>query len=506
LAGLSDLLWSDFFSGGTNTTEQLMSMIKSATLTTERWHGADFKVINAKLKLDDAPNSKGNYTVKLYIDKNHLLDRAIMNAGKFTYEISMSNVRLDPPLRPSQFAFHKPAYAKIEQSHIDPKAVALLSKADSTAGRMNAITATVHTDAGIASDSKGGLTRSSTETTCKLMRPNNVVIQTLATKNGDKPPYDEPLTTTISDGTTLWTINNEDKTYTRTDLSERPWQLTGVMFSGPLADFFMPRWSTAVDESRTAPMSVTYAGTQQWKNASYRVVEIDQTLSEGQESMRTRQTLYVGADNLVHRLIRRDYFSGKLATETDSYIVALDTAPKLAKADFAFTPSAEMKEAKADDAGEAPSKPLLANGTVAPDFTVHDRAGNPIRLSDYKGHVVVLDFWATWCGPCQESLPSTNAVARKYLKKDVVVLGVNVWDKPDAFNAWLPEHKNYDAIKFAIDPTSDQKDVASSLYNVSGIPTQYVIDGLGRIVWSTDGFSGSDDDLVAAVEKALKQE
>ena len=54
------------------------------------------------------------------------------------------------------------------------------------------------------------------------------------------------------------------------------------------------------------------------------------------------------------------------------------------------------------------------NGSAAPDFTRVDKNGCPIMLSDYKGKVVVLDFWATWCGPCQAALPHIAAIAKKY--------------------------------------------------------------------------------------------
>lgn len=85
--------------------------------------------------------------------------------------------------------------------------------------------------------------------------------------------------------------------------------------------------------------------------------------------------------------------------------------------------------------GSSGEKPLLKPGVTAPDFTVSDRNGNPVKLSDFAGHVVVIDFWATWCEPCQESLPTTNSTAEKYRSRNVVFLGVNVWDTKDSFKA-----------------------------------------------------------------------
>ena len=144
---------------------------------------------------------------------------------------------------------------------------------------------------------------------------------------------------------------------------------------------------------------------------------------------------------------------------------------------------------------------LLADGVQAPDFTANDKDGHPVKLSDYKGKTVVLDFWATWCGPCQMSLPHTTKVATQYADKGVTVLAVNVWDKPDAFQAWLPKHPEYASLHFAIDPsTNDAKGIATGLYGVSGIPTQYIIGPDGRIVKSIVGYdSGS-----TALEDALK--
>ena len=160
---------------------------------------------------------------------------------------------------------------------------------------------------------------------------------------------------------------------------------------------------------------------------------------------------------------------------------------------FAYTPPTDAK------LYVAPM--LLANGTAAPDFTVQDKDGKPVKLSDYRGKTVVLDFWATWCGPCQSSLPHTTEMAKKYAAKNVVVLAVNVWDSKAAFDGWLPKHPEYSALNFAIDPNPDQsKSVASALYGVSGIPTQYVIGPDGKIIKSIIGYEPGGHEL----EKALK--
>ena len=146
---------------------------------------------------------------------------------------------------------------------------------------------------------------------------------------------------------------------------------------------------------------------------------------------------------------------------------------------------------------------VLAAGTAAPDFTVQDRSGSPLKLSDYKGKVVVLDFWATWCGPCQQSLPHTNEVAKLFAGKGVVTLAVNVWDNKAAFDGWLPKHPEYDAITFALDPTQEHgKDVATLLYHVSGIPTQFVIGKDGKVFKSFVGYGGPTDDLADAITAA----
>ena len=156
----------------------------------------------------------------------------------------------------------------------------------------------------------------------------------------------------------------------------------------------------------------------------------------------------------------------------------------------------------AEAAAESRRPALLAAGTPAPDFTVDDRDGKPVKLSDYRGKTVVLDFWATWCPPCRASMPHTNEVAKAFQGKDVTVLAVCIGDTKAAFDGWLPKHPELDAVTFAFDPNSRDKDAAPAQYKVQVIPTQYVIDAQGNVVKSFVGYGGPTDDLANAIKQA----
>ena len=75
------------------------------------------------------------------------------------------------------------------------------------------------------------------------------------------------------------------------------------------------------------------------------------------------------------------------------------------------------------------------------DFVVKDMDGRDVRLADFKGRPIILNFWATWCGPCKAEIPALNALAAKYRDQKLVVLGISVDDTPEDLKAFTADFK-----------------------------------------------------------------
>ncbi len=134
----------------------------------------------------------------------------------------------------------------------------------------------------------------------------------------------------------------------------------------------------------------------------------------------------------------------------------------------------------------------------APNFTLKDLGGNDVSLVDFKGKIVIIDFWATWCGPCRMSFPGMQKSIEKLGDGDnVKFLFVNSWerveDKKENARKFI-EDNNY---PFQVLMDEDNKVIES--YKVGGIPTKFIVGPDGNIRFKSIGFAGSTDAIVAEI-------
>ncbi|WP_298737743.1 TlpA disulfide reductase family protein [uncultured Chitinophaga sp.] len=124
----------------------------------------------------------------------------------------------------------------------------------------------------------------------------------------------------------------------------------------------------------------------------------------------------------------------------------------------------------------------LALGSPAPDFTQNDVAGKPVKLSDFRGKYVLLDFWASWCGPCRAENPYVVAAYNQFKDKNFTVLSVSL-DQPGKKDAWVAAIK-----KDGLEDWTHVSDLkywnnqVAVLYGVKGVPTNFLIDPSGKII------------------------
>jgi len=114
-------------------------------------------------------------------------------------------------------------------------------------------------------------------------------------------------------------------------------------------------------------------------------------------------------------------------------------------------------------------------GFTAPDFTLPTTGDKEFRLSDYRGKNVILNFWATWCGPCRFEVPSLKTLQDKYNDGRTAIVAVNSLDNPDSAASYAAAN----GLNFVI-PLDPRGDV-STLYNIRGMPTTYFINDKGII-------------------------
>jgi thiol-disulfide isomerase/thioredoxin len=132
---------------------------------------------------------------------------------------------------------------------------------------------------------------------------------------------------------------------------------------------------------------------------------------------------------------------------------------------------------------------------LAPDFTLSSTDGNRVHLSDYRGKVVLLDFWATWCPPCRAGIPHMVELQNKYRADGFVVLGMNMDQNPEDLVAFLSRTTvNYPTLKI-------DAETLEAYGGVSSIPLTLLIDKQGKI---RERYLGYDNRIAEQMERAIQ--
>ena len=159
--------------------------------------------------------------------------------------------------------------------------------------------------------------------------------------------------------------------------------------------------------------------------------------------------------------------------------------PQLALGLLAGVATTASVAALADAAG------LAARGAAgtgpAPDFSLPGRGGSSLSLSQFRGQVVMLNFWATWCGPCRQEMPLLEAMYRKYKGMGFTLIGVNVEPDPKAAEKFLADV----AVSFPV--AFDAQSTVSKLYKVKGMPSSVIVDRKGNARVLHQGYRPGDE-------------
>ncbi|MEO7715750.1 MAG: TlpA disulfide reductase family protein [Capsulimonas sp.] len=383
---------------------------------------------------------------------------------------------------------------------IDPEALTLLTEVEKARKKTRSLTADFTEISG--SDPAHS---SVMEGSLRALKPNYQHLELWSMKKdaaSGEFARSENIATIGSDGSNLWSISRSGEYY-KSHVSPTG---AGLITSfDPFFGFFegtqSPLKQIDDQQQKHTLVSLTYAGEQKWDGQPYDVVDwvsqftIPQPKPAPPRVMTHTQSIFIGPDKLVHRLLENYSFG----YSSEKYLRIVELNAKLTSKDFIVT----LPEGAHPPKPYAPPAPILANGVAAPNFTVTASDGSQVKLSDFKGKTVILEFWTTWRPLCQASMPHTDSVNKQVKDKGVVVLAVCEWDDKDAYIKWLRENKAAYSFSTLFDSAGrGGANIAGSLYKVSDIPTQFVIDKNGKIAASNVGYTGENDHrLEAALAK-----
>ena len=146
--------------------------------------------------------------------------------------------------------------------------------------------------------------------------------------------------------------------------------------------------------------------------------------------------------------------------------------------------------------------PTLAasSSSPAPQFALAARGGSEVNLAQYKGQVVMINFWASWCGPCRQEMPLLESIYKKYNRLGFTLLGVNVEPDSKAADDWLKATP----VTFPI--LYDKESKVSKLYDVAGMPSTVIIDRSGKLRVLHRGYKpGDENEYLDSIRSLIRE-
>jgi len=148
----------------------------------------------------------------------------------------------------------------------------------------------------------------------------------------------------------------------------------------------------------------------------------------------------------------------------------------------------------------ATTAPAGITGAVAPDFTLKSSSGTNMKLSEFRGEVVLINFWASWCGPCRQEMPVLDELHRQYKALGFTVLGVNVEEDSSAARKLLKE------VQVSFPVLFDNESVVSKQYDVVAMPSTVLVDRDGNMRYIHKGYKpGLEDQYLQQIRNLIRE-
>lgn len=308
------------------------------------------------------------------------------------------------------------------------------------------------------------------------------------------------------DGANVRSIRNEDKVVFEKVVLE--WEDLLEFLDGQGAKALLA-WEIMGEQPLEAASNATFEGQETIGGELCDIVQIP--IGESAEGAPAKCVRYSFAvsDRLPRRIVRSDGDAPiltltELVTDSDvpGAVYALPTPSGFRIRDpDAGKPRDVVSNVKSKILGDPENRVEMSMsplkiGDEAPAWELKDASGKAVSLADFKGKIVVMDFWGTWCGWCVKAMPAIEQVHQKYKHKGVVVLGMNTENDPNADPAGFMRRNNYTYGLILKAETITQK------YKVFGFPTLYVIDGTGKVIGAESGYS---PDLAEKLSKIIDE-